>query len=124
MRISIEHLGEVEIPHYLSAFVSAAHSVSDVMKREYKRKAPGFEEWLKKVEGDRTREEQELFNLTIDMRHNNVHEGRLKARASYQAKIAKQDAERLAKKRPTRPLILVQGTNASLPHGNHQHRDS
>jgi len=93
--------------YYLSAFVNAAHSVSEVMKREYKRKAPGFEAWLEQTERRRTKEEQELFDLTFDMRHNNAHEGRLKARASYHGKIAKKDAERLAKKHPTGPLMLV-----------------
>src|SRR5687767_13047625 len=83
--------------YYLSAFISAARSVSAVMEREYKRKAPGFEEWLKTVQDARTKEEQELFDLTIDMRDNTAHEGRLKARAMYNVRMLKKDHERLAK---------------------------
>jgi hypothetical protein len=93
--------------YYLSAFISAARSVSDVMKREYTRKAPGFEEWMKKVECDRTKEEQELFDLTIDMRDTNVHEGRLKARATYKVKLSKTDRERFAKSPLVGNLMVV-----------------
>jgi hypothetical protein len=94
---------------YLSAYVGAALSVTDVMKREYTRRPRKFDDWFKKTKAARTVEDKALFALMEDMRQVAVHEGRLNARALYKVEFSEEDRRTLETRPVGRLLFSLNG---------------